>query len=105
MLIKVNRAHATKSKEKPVFKLSGTHISFPSMKIPFVSSLGLVFSSIVNGKIIQSSDGTDIFASAIGNSENPPIVFVHGFTLSALVFDNLFKDERLLDHFYLVCKG
>ncbi|KDR80398.1 hypothetical protein GALMADRAFT_154024 [Galerina marginata CBS 339.88] len=72
------------------------------MKVPFLSILGLGLASVVNGKIIQSSDGTDIFADAVGNPRNPPIVFVHGFTLSALVFDHLFHDERLLDHFYLV---
>ncbi|KDR73835.1 hypothetical protein GALMADRAFT_71580 [Galerina marginata CBS 339.88] len=52
--------------------------------------------------MLKSSDGTDIFADAIGNPRNPPIIFVHGITLSALVFKDLFEDERLLNHFYLI---
>ncbi|KDR71247.1 hypothetical protein GALMADRAFT_159486 [Galerina marginata CBS 339.88] len=42
------------------------------------------------------------WAVFVGNPRNPPIVFVHGFTLSALVFKDLFQDKRLLNHFYLV---
>ncbi|KDR66432.1 hypothetical protein GALMADRAFT_80812 [Galerina marginata CBS 339.88] len=72
------------------------------MKLTFLSCLGLGLVSVVNGIILQSSDGTEIFADAIGNPRNPPIVFVHGITLSALVWKDLFQDKRLLDHFYLV---
>ncbi|KAJ7286938.1 Alpha/Beta hydrolase protein [Mycena rebaudengoi] len=49
-----------------------------------------------------SSDGTLIYAEASGNPANPSIVFAHGFALSAIVFDELFSDGRLLDKFYLV---
>lgn len=75
------------------------------MKLPFLSYLGLGVFSVVNGIMLQSSDGTDIFADAIGNPRNPPIVFVHGITLSALVWKDLFQDKRLSDHFYLVCES
>jgi hypothetical protein len=53
--------------------------------------------------VIKSSDGTDIFATAAGKPQNPSLIFSHGFALSGVVFDNLFQDKRLLDHFYLVC--
>jgi len=53
-------------------------------------------------KILKSTDDTEIFARAVGNCENPSLVFVHGFALSGSVFDDLFRDNDLLDHFYLV---
>ncbi|KAF8990565.1 alpha/beta-hydrolase [Cyathus striatus] len=55
-----------------------------------------------NGILIMSSDGTQIFASAVGNPRNPPIVFVHGYTLSAAVFDDLFKEQQLNSRYYLL---
>ncbi|KAF8164767.1 alpha/beta-hydrolase [Crassisporium funariophilum] len=53
-------------------------------------------------KLLKSTDGTVIFARAVGNRENPSLVFVHGLALSGSVFDDLFKDKHLLDRFYLV---
>ncbi|KZT03132.1 alpha/beta-hydrolase [Laetiporus sulphureus 93-53] len=52
-------------------------------------------------KIVQSSDGTSIYAEAVGNAQKPCIIFVHGLNLSAAAFDSLFKESRLLDIFYL----
>ncbi|PPQ82824.1 hypothetical protein CVT25_009199 [Psilocybe cyanescens] len=53
-------------------------------------------------KILKSSDGTDIFARAVGLHHKPSLVFVHGLALSGAVFDDLFKNQDLLDRFYLV---
>ncbi|CCL99489.1 uncharacterized protein FIBRA_01507 [Fibroporia radiculosa] len=53
-------------------------------------------------KTISSSDGTVIYAEAVGDPSNPALVLVHGLNLSAATFDNLFRDRRLLDKLYLV---
>lgn len=53
-------------------------------------------------KIVQSSDGTAIWAEAVGDPSKPSILFAHGLWLSAGVFDDVFRDERLLDNAYLV---
>ncbi|TFK35063.1 alpha/beta-hydrolase [Crucibulum laeve] len=53
-------------------------------------------------KILSSTDGTKIYARAVGNSQKLAIMFVHGLALSSSVFDKLFMDERLLDEFFLV---
>ncbi|KAH9483247.1 Non-heme chloroperoxidase [Psilocybe cubensis] len=53
-------------------------------------------------KILKSSDGTVIFARAVGQPDRPSLVFVHGLALSGIVFDDLFKNQDLLDRFYLV---
>lgn len=47
-------------------------------------------------KTPQSSDGIPIHAELIGDTQKPCIVFVHGVTLSSLVFDGLFHDRMLL---------
>lgn len=53
-------------------------------------------------KHLRSKDGTSIYAEAIGNPNNPHVILVHGLSLSASTFNNLFKDERLLEAVYLV---
>ncbi|KZT18746.1 alpha/beta-hydrolase [Neolentinus lepideus HHB14362 ss-1] len=53
-------------------------------------------------KYLKSSDGTRIYAEAVGDISNPSLVFTHGVSLSSAIFDDLFADERLLDNFYLV---
>jgi hypothetical protein len=53
-------------------------------------------------KLLKSTDGTTIYADAVGNPANPSIVFTHGFALSAAVFNTLFENPRLLEKFYLV---
>lgn len=52
--------------------------------------------------IVTSSDGVKIYADAVGNPANPSIVFIHGFMLSGLAFDNIFNDERYFSRYYLV---
>jgi len=46
-------------------------------------------------KVVKSSDGTDIYAEAVGDSRHPHVILVHGLWLSAAVFDNLFSEKRL----------
>ncbi|KZT29299.1 alpha/beta-hydrolase [Neolentinus lepideus HHB14362 ss-1] len=53
-------------------------------------------------KVLQSTDGTIIYAEAVGNVDGPSIVFVHGFLTCTIVFNDMFADERLLREFYLV---
>ena len=50
----------------------------------------------------RSSDGTSIYAEAVGDPRNPHVVFIHEATLSASVYDELFKDPRLTEHLFLV---
>lgn len=53
-------------------------------------------------KKVQSADGTKIYADAVGNSTNPTLIFVHGFSSSATVFDNIFSNATNSKEFYLV---
>ncbi|KAH6915704.1 Alpha/Beta hydrolase protein [Coprinopsis sp. MPI-PUGE-AT-0042] len=53
-------------------------------------------------KLLTSSDGTTIYSEAFGDSSKPAIVFIHGFSLSTRVWEALFKESSLKDHFYLV---
>lgn len=55
-----------------------------------------------SSRVLTSSDGTEIYADAIGDPTKPAIVFVHGFTLSAAVFDNVFINDMYTKEFYLV---
>lgn len=57
----------------------------------------------MDARYISSADGTKVYADAIGDSSNPSIVFIHGFALSASVFDNIFIGKRYADNYYLVC--
>ncbi|KAF8972045.1 alpha/beta-hydrolase [Flammula alnicola] len=70
------------------------------MHLFLLTCLSIVIVSVAT--TIKSSDGTDIFANAAGNSSNPSLIFVHGFALSGSVFEGLFHDRRLLKRFYLV---
>ena len=47
-------------------------------------------------KTLQSSDGTIIHAEFAGDLSKPCVVFVHGATMSSLVFDGVFRDPALL---------
>jgi pimeloyl-ACP methyl ester carboxylesterase len=51
---------------------------------------------------VTSTDGVQIYATAVGNSLLPAIVLVHGFACSALIWANLFQNQDLLKSFYLV---
>lgn len=58
-------------------------------------------------QFVTSSDGTRLYVDAVGvTDENikmkPTIVFIHGFSMSGLVFDNLFEDQDCIDAAVLV---
>ncbi|KLO07077.1 alpha/beta-hydrolase [Schizopora paradoxa] len=55
-----------------------------------------------DSKLVASSDGTKIYADSNGNSSKPALVFIHGFMLSAGVFDCLFADEKFTSEFHLI---
>ena len=53
-------------------------------------------------KRLISPDGTLVYAEAVGMPSNPHLVFLHGFSLSTVVFDSIFHNTRYADAFYLV---
>lgn len=55
-----------------------------------------------NVKRFTSEDGTAVYAEAVGSPSNPHVVFLHGFSLSTVVFDCIFYNPRYAEHFYLV---
>ncbi|OCH85853.1 alpha beta-hydrolase [Obba rivulosa] len=56
----------------------------------------------MNSKVLQSTDGTEIYADAVGDPSKPSIVFIHGFSVSSMVFDIVFSDPKFFEHYYLV---
>ena len=58
--------------------------------------------SSLTSRIIASSDGTEIYAEAVGNPSKPHIVFLHGISFSAAVFDNIFLNPEYQANYYLV---
>lgn len=54
-------------------------------------------------KVLRSKDKTEIYADAVGDPSKQAIVFIHGFSLSGIVFDNIFADPNYIENFYLVC--
>lgn len=53
-------------------------------------------------KVVQSSDGTPIYAEAIGDPSKPAIIMVHGMAICSATYDNLFLDSRMLNAVYMV---
>ena len=54
-------------------------------------------------KFVRSSDGAQIYAEAVGDPSNPPIVLVPGYTLSTISFDKQFEDQTMREQLYMVC--
>lgn len=54
------------------------------------------------GKFVQSKDGTQIWTHAAGDSTKPAVVFIPGFSCTALAFEKQFDDPKLLNDLYLV---
>ena len=52
-------------------------------------------------KFVVSADGTRIFAGALGVPDKPALIFVHGFTLSGSIFDDLFARLESSKDYYL----
>ncbi|KAJ6496417.1 Alpha/Beta hydrolase protein [Mycena sanguinolenta] len=59
-------------------------------------------SAVAPGRFVTSADGTQIFAEARGDPAKPAIVFIHGFGLGAMAFDEIFDDPLWLNQSYLV---
>jgi pimeloyl-ACP methyl ester carboxylesterase len=54
-------------------------------------------------KTVTSSDGCSICADAVGSPSKPCLVFIHGYTLSAAVWDDIFSEPHYTEQFFLVC--
>lgn len=53
-------------------------------------------------RYINSTDGVQIYATAVGQSHLPSIVLVHGLACSVLIWASLLQNADLLKNFYLV---
>ena len=53
-------------------------------------------------KIVQSADGTRIYASAQGNASKPALVFLHGFSTDSTIYNDLFSKVENNTDFFLV---
>ncbi|KAK0435277.1 alpha/beta-hydrolase [Armillaria borealis] len=56
----------------------------------------------MSGQFVASQDGTRIWADAAGTPGKPPVVFIHGFVCSGLVWVKQFNDKQLLDNLYMI---
>jgi pimeloyl-ACP methyl ester carboxylesterase len=52
-------------------------------------------------KSLVSKDGTAVYADAVGDPARPHVVFIHGLSLSAGVWDDIFSDERYHAELYM----
>ncbi|KAJ7076201.1 alpha/beta-hydrolase [Mycena belliarum] len=53
-------------------------------------------------KVLESTDGTHIYAEATGAPHKPHVVLLAGLALSGCVFDEFCAEKRLLDNLYIV---
>lgn len=53
-------------------------------------------------KFVTSADGTRVFAGAVGDPSRPALVFVHGYSLTSEVFNEIFAKPENSRDFYLV---
>jgi pimeloyl-ACP methyl ester carboxylesterase len=51
---------------------------------------------------VISNDGTKLVVDTVGNPSNPPVVFCHGASSAANLFDAQFNDPELSDDLYMV---
>ncbi|KAJ8508843.1 hypothetical protein ONZ45_g8923 [Pleurotus djamor] len=70
--------------------------------LAFFLLIAQVLAFRTKNRLITSADGTKIYTDATGDPSKQSIVFVHGFALSSIVFDNFFTNKKLQDHFYLI---
>jgi len=54
------------------------------------------------GRIVTSADGTKIWAQNAGDPSKPAVVFIHGFSCTALHFEKQFTDARMLTNLYMI---
>ncbi|KAG7440100.1 alpha/beta-hydrolase [Guyanagaster necrorhizus] len=59
-------------------------------------------SPLTKSLMLISADGTTIYADASGDPSRPAIVFIHGVSLSSVVWNDIFNDTKWTDLFYLV---
>lgn len=55
-----------------------------------------------NRQTVVSTDGTRIWAEAVGDQMKPAVVFLHGFASLCVVFEKRFADCLLVNNLYLV---
>ena len=55
-----------------------------------------------DARYLTSADGSTVYAEAVGDPSKPHVVFLHGFSLSTVVFDCIFYNPRYAKEFYLV---
>lgn len=58
--------------------------------------------SKLTSKYVTSSDGSKVYADALGNPNNPALILIHGVCLSCVVFDNILFETDFSNDFYLV---
>ena len=56
----------------------------------------------IEGRIVTSTDGIKIWVQSAGDRSKPAVVFIHGFSCSALHFEKQFTDARMLTNLYMV---
>ncbi|KAF5349835.1 hypothetical protein D9758_014013 [Tetrapyrgos nigripes] len=56
----------------------------------------------ITSKFVPSTDGSLVYAEAIGDPSKPALILVPGYTLSTQVFDKQFEDEELRRELYLI---
>ncbi|THU91361.1 alpha/beta-hydrolase [Dendrothele bispora CBS 962.96] len=59
-------------------------------------------SNAISSKFVPSSDGSLIYAEAVGDPNKPALVLVPGYTLSTQVFDKQFDDEEMRKELFLI---
>lgn len=64
--------------------------------------MGILLPNAPESKVLVSADGTEVYADAVGDPAKPAVVFIHGFSLSTIVFDTIFNDQLWIDQVYLV---
>ncbi|KAK6992929.1 putative oxidoreductase ephD [Favolaschia claudopus] len=67
---------------------------------PTEANFGL--SAVAPGRFVTSTDGTKIFADARGDPSKPAVVFIHGFGVGAMAFNNVFDDPLWLSQVFMV---
>ena len=65
---------------------------------------GSAISTQFEGQFItlKSKDQTEIYGEARGDPSKPAVVFIHGFSMSLIVWDTIFNDAKWTEQFYLV---
>lgn len=68
-----------------------------------LSYISMSTTHVPTSAYVVSADGTRIYAEAVGDPAKPPMVFIHGGSLSSLIFDSIFNDTKWTDRLYMAC--